>query len=140
VIQSQSNKDDPSFSPDGKWLAYDSDESGQLEVYVVPFPHGEGRWQVSKGGGRQARWRGDGKELFYVGTGNRIMAVEVRDKGASLEIGAGQGLPIHSTPSPFRTYDVTGDGKKFIIVTQHAEPNAKAITMIANWPTLLEKK
>src|SRR5215831_11887083 len=72
------NKEDPSFSPDGKWLAYDSDESGQWEVYIVPFPQGEGRWQVSTGGGQQPRWRRDAKELFYVGTGNRLMAAEVR--------------------------------------------------------------
>jgi len=140
VVQSQSNKDDPSFSPDGKWLAYDSDESGQWEVYVMPFPHGEGRWQVSKGGGEQPRWRGDGKELFFVGAGNRIMTAEVRDKGASLEIGAGQSLPIHTTASPYRTYDVTADGKKFIVISDSAGLNAKGITIVANWPALLDRE
>jgi hypothetical protein len=139
VVQSQSNKEDPSFSPDGKWLAYDSDESGQWEVYIVPFPQGEGRWQVSTGGGQQPRWRRDAKELFYVGTGNRLMAAEVRDKGASLNFGTEQALfPIHAAESQYRTYDVTGDGKKFIIVTRAAGLNAKAITIIADWPVLLE--
>jgi eukaryotic-like serine/threonine-protein kinase len=138
VVQSQSNKEDPSFSPDGKWLAYDSDESGQWEVYVVPFPLGEGKWQVSRGGGQQPRWRRDGKELFFLTTGNRLMAAEIRDRGASLEIGARQSLfQTHAAPSPFRTYDVTGDGEKFIIVSRHAELSPKAITIIANWPGLL---
>ena len=141
VVQSQSNKEDPSFSPDGKWLAYDSDESGQWEVYVVPFPQGEGRWQVSKGGGQQPRWRRDGKELFYIGTGNGLMAVEVRDKGASLDFGTEQTLfPIHAPDNPYRTYDVTGDGKRFIVVTGAAGLNAKAITIIADWPVLLEQE
>ena len=141
VVQSQSNKEDPSFSPDGKWLAYDSDESGQWEVYVVPFPHREGRWQVSKGGGLQPRWRRDGKELLFVGTGNRLMAAEVRDNGASLEIGNRLSLfPIHPAPGPFRTYDVTGDGTRFIVVSGRAELNNKAITIIANWPELLERE
>jgi serine/threonine protein kinase/Tol biopolymer transport system component len=139
IVESQSNKEDPSFSPNGKWLAYDSDESGQWEVYVVPFPRGEGKWQVSKGGGEQPRWRRDGKELFYVGTGNRLMAAEVRDKGASLDFGTEQALfPIQAPDNPYRTYDVTGDGKKFIIVTGAAGLNAKAITLIADWPVLLE--
>ncbi len=138
VVQSPSNKDDPSFSPDGKWLAYDSDESGQWEVYVVPFPHADGRWQVSKGGGRQPRWRGDGKEFFFVGAGNRLMAAEVRDKGVALEIGAAQSLPIHTAPSPYRTYDVTADGNKFIVVSAGA--NTRGITIIANWRALLERE
>jgi eukaryotic-like serine/threonine-protein kinase len=141
VTQSQSNKEDPSISPDRKWLAYDSDESGQWEVYVVPFPHGEGKWQASKGGARQPRWRNDSRELFFLGTGNRLMTAEVQDKGASLEIHAPQTLfQTHSAPSPYRSYDVTGDGEKFIIVTQHAKLNADAVTIIANWPVLLQKK
>ncbi|HKE25456.1 MAG TPA: protein kinase [Bryobacteraceae bacterium] len=140
VVESQSNKDDPSFSPDEKWLAYDSDESGQWEVYVVAFPHGDGKWQVSKGGGQQPRWRGDGKELFFVGTGNRLMAAEVRDKGASLEIDHAQALPIHPVPSPFRTYDVTRDGKRFIVITGSGGPGARDIGIISNWPALLRAR
>jgi Tol biopolymer transport system component/predicted Ser/Thr protein kinase len=140
VVQSQSNKEEPAFSPDGKWLAYDSDESGQWEVYVVSFPHGDVKRQVSQGGGRQPRWRRDGKELFFVATGNRLVAREIRDKGASLDFLATQSLfPIHSGPSPFRSYDATGDGKKFIVVSGGAELNTKGITIMANWPALLER-
>jgi Tol biopolymer transport system component len=141
VVQSTSNKEDPAFSPDGKWIAYDSDESGQWEVYVVSFPQGDGKRQVSQGGGRQPRWRGDGKELFFIGPGNRLMAREVQSKGASLDLLASRDLfPIRSAPSLFRNYDVTSDGKNFIVITGGEELNTKGITVIANWPALLPQE
>jgi eukaryotic-like serine/threonine-protein kinase len=141
VVQSPSNKEEPSFSPDGKWLAYDSDENGTREVYIVPFPRGEGKWQVSTGGGRQPRWRGDSRELFFLTTGNKLMAAEVREKNASLEIGIQQSLfQTSSAPSAFRTYGVTRDGKRFIFTTESSESSATPITLITNWPALIDKK
>ena len=75
------------LSPDGRWLAYVSDESGRYEVYVQSFPGGGGKRQVSTGGGIGPRWRGDGKELFYHAPDGKLMAVPVKS-GASFEAGA----------------------------------------------------
>src|SRR5580765_3105961 len=75
----------PSFSPDGKWLAYANDETGRQEVYIQPFPTDSGRWQVSTAGGVEPEWRKDGKELFFWSTDQQVMAVDVSQKGASLQ-------------------------------------------------------
>jgi Tol biopolymer transport system component len=77
----------PAFSPDGKWLAYANNEAGRMEVYVQPFPSGAGRWQVSTAGGTRPNWRKDSKELFFFSTDQQMMAVDVGQKGASLELG-----------------------------------------------------
>src|SRR5205807_8742277 len=65
------------FSPDGKWVAYASNETGKWEIYVTSFPEPRGKWQVSVGGGEQPRWRGDGRELFYLSSDSKMMAVPV---------------------------------------------------------------
>jgi len=72
------------FSPDGKWIAYTSDESGQDEVYVQPFPKGGDKLPVSIGGGREPYWRGDGKEIFYLSVDRKLMAVAVQATGSKL--------------------------------------------------------
>ncbi len=78
VVQTKFNERDGQFSPDGKWIAYQSDESGRWEVYVQPFVGPGGKLQISTNGGAQVRWRRDGKELFYIGLDNRLMAVPIR--------------------------------------------------------------
>jgi serine/threonine-protein kinase len=75
------------LSPDGHWLAYGSSESGALEVYVVAFGGGQGKWQVSARGGLQPRWSKDGKEFYYMGPTYNLFAVPVRDAGAALQFG-----------------------------------------------------
>jgi eukaryotic-like serine/threonine-protein kinase len=140
-LQSEFNKEDPSFSPDGKWLAYDSDESGKWEVYIVPFPRGDGKWQVSTEGAEQPRWRGDGKELFYLSGDNKLIGVEVQERNCSLEIGNPKTLfQSNSVRSPFRTYDVTSDGKKFVIITSPPQQGAQSIMLVVNWPALLKNQ
>ena len=81
---------DPSFSPDGRWVAYSSNESGTYEIYVRPFPAAGGRWQVSDGGGRFPRWSGDGKELFYRTNEGIMSAIEA--KGDAFQVGKAQTL------------------------------------------------
>jgi serine/threonine protein kinase len=76
----------PSFSPDGKWLAYANDETGRQEVYIQPFPSGAGRWQVSTAGGTRPNWRKDGKEIYFFSPDQQIMAVDVSRKDASLQL------------------------------------------------------
>ncbi len=84
-------EDQAKLSPDGRWIAYISDESGRNEVYVANFPEAVGKWQISTGGGVQPRWSGDGTELFYIAPDLTIMAVPVRGE-RELEVGAPVGL------------------------------------------------
>jgi serine/threonine-protein kinase len=128
----------PEFSPDGNYVAYVSDESGQDEVYIKPFPNGEGKWQVSVGGGAVPRWSRRGNELFFV-AGNDLMAVPVRTK-PSLAMGQPQKLfarqPVQ-VDRPYRLYDcydVTADGQHFVML-QSAEQRttSQTLTVIQNW-------
>jgi serine/threonine protein kinase/Tol biopolymer transport system component len=122
-----------SFSPDGRWLAYCSNESGDLKVYVVPFPGPGGKWQVSSGGGDYPRWRGDGKELFYLSLDNKMMAAEVKASGSSFAIGAVRQLfEIRVYRSQVGAYDVTADGQRFILAYEPGQPN-ESITLVENW-------
>jgi Tol biopolymer transport system component len=107
------------ISPDGKWVAYGSNESGDWEIYATTFPDAQGKWQVSRGTGREPRWRGDGKELYYIGQDKTLMAVPV-EAGASFAVGTPAPLfrvngraQISSTD--LYTYDVTKDGQKFLV-------------------------
>ena len=124
------------LSPDGKYLSYESNESGRYEVYVQPFPQGGGKVQVSLNGGRQPRWRGDGKELFYV-AGNALVAVPVTTAGG-LSVGEPQQL-FEATPGVSegrgQRYTVTPDGQKFIIVEDADGDDAAvpAIQVTQNW-------
>ena len=142
-LSSASNESMASFSPDGKWLAYVSDESGRAEVYIVPFPKRSGKWQVSTEGGTRPRWRRDGKELFFVSLGNKLMAVPVREENNTLDIGSPEPLfQINPPDSQYAgwIYDVTPDGKRFIVATRLPEPpSAEPITLVVNWPELLKK-
>jgi serine/threonine protein kinase/Tol biopolymer transport system component len=101
------------FSPDGKWVAYVSEDSSNLEVYVAPFPPTGAKWQVSTGGGLQPHWRGDGNELFFVATGTpaAMMAVPIH-LGATPEIG--QAVKLFGFHRPGQ-YDVTSDGQRFLL-------------------------
>ncbi len=140
-LQSQFNTITPEFSPNGKWMAYVSDDSGRNEVYAAPFPSGAGKWPVSTGGGRYPRWRRDGKELFYLSADNRIMAAEIAEKHDSLEVGSVRTLfQARSTSLIGWMYDATPDGRKFLVVTEKESGTSEPITLIVNWPALLKKQ
>ncbi len=138
MVESSFNLDEPHFSPDGRWLAYISDETGQFEVYVQPF-QGEGEKQrISMGGGGQPRWRGDGRELFYLALDGTMMAVEM-NMGDTLEPAAPEILfqtGINTSPTTDQ-YAVTADGQRFLILTP-AEDQTAAITVVLNWTTEFE--
>lgn len=127
------------FSPDGKWVAYASDESGNWEIYVTSFPNTAGKWQVSRGGGTEPRWRGDGKEIFYIAPSGMLMAVPVSGEsifatGAPAPLFQIQGrAPISSTD--VFTYDVAKDGKRFL-VNRYVKPEHVApLTILLNAAT-----
>jgi eukaryotic-like serine/threonine-protein kinase len=121
MLHSQFNESFPQVSPDGKWLAYQSNESGREEIYVKPFPEGPGKWQVSTDGGVFPRWRKDSKELYFVVPPN-IMAAEIRVTGLSLQAGVPQTLfALGASPVPTTAHNtllpiaVTADGRSFLL-------------------------
>ena len=131
------------FSPDGRWVAYSSNETGDWEVYVSPFPTVSSKWQVSRSGGEEPRWRGDGKELFYFSGEGKMMAVAVK-AGSSFEAGSPVTLfqahisqPVSS--QEISSYDVSRDGMKFLINTKVAEPKAAPLSIILNWASEMER-
>jgi len=143
LLQAKWTVKNAQFSPDGRWIAYASNETGNLEIYVSPFPAGAGKWQVSGAGGEEPRWRKDGKELFYLSPEGRMMAVAVKT-GASFEAGAPVTLfqahrrQTHSSGAVF-SYDVTGDGERFVIITKADEPAAAPLSVVLNWAAEMEK-
>jgi len=128
---------DSRFSPDGRWIAYDSQESGQTEVYVRSFPSGTKRLQVSKAGGAVPAWRRDGKELFYMALDFKIMAVPIAEEGG-LHIGTPIAL-FSIRPGGGNVYDVSADGQRFLVDTLSADPQSPPFDLFVNWPSLVKK-
>ncbi len=131
------------FSADGRWIAYSSNETGNMEVYVSPFPSVNGKWQVSNAGGQEPKWRSDGKELFYMSRDGKIMAVSV-STGASFEAGTPVALFQTHRRQPMSSqdlfsYDVSSDGQRFLIATKLDEPNAAPLSVLLNWASEMEK-
>lgn len=127
-------------SPDGRWLAYDSDESGRFEVYVRPFPQVDaGKWQVSAEGGSRPIWARKGGELFYRTTQGAVMAVTVDTSGARFRAGqpakvVGDGYFGASESYAGRTYDVTADGSRFLMIKDdHTSGSTPHIVLVQNW-------
>ena len=121
----------PDLSPNGRFLAYESDDSGRHEVYVQPFPEGGSRRPVSTKGGRQPRWRGDGKELFY-GEGDTLVAVSVT---TTPTFSVGAATPLFEAKDVFVTrgqqYDVSADGQRFGMVETLEQPSS--LRIVQNW-------
>jgi Tol biopolymer transport system component len=131
------------FSPDGRWVAYASNESGRWEIFVAPFPGPGGNWKVSSSGGTEPRWRRDGKELFYLAPDGNLMAVEVK-AGATFEAGSATALfqtrrrvPVSSTD--MFSYDVSADGQRFLVNTDVGEVASTPLTVVLNWAEELKR-
>jgi Tol biopolymer transport system component len=125
------------LSPDSRWLAYSSDESGGPEVYVVPFRGGQGKWQVSANGGHAPRWSKDGKELYYIDPTFNVFAVPVREVGGALQFGAVQTI-LTSWTAPQVVYDVSPDGKK-ILLDRVSQQVSQSVTVMTNFTAGLQK-
>jgi hypothetical protein len=128
---------DSRFSPDGRLLAYDSDESGRSEVYVQAFPGPGGKWQISSAGGSLPRWRGDGKEIFYLSLDNRIMAAPVETAPG---FHAGTPTPLFAVHpgSAGNVYDVSADGKRFLVNSLPADQGSPPLSLLVHWTSLLK--
>ncbi len=143
-LQTEFDLNSAVFSPDGHWVAYVSPESGRSEVFVQGFPETGAKFQISNGGADCPVWRADGKELFYIGADNKIMAVPV-ESGAGFRAGVPQAL----FPAPVRGFIVTGsrteisvsrDGQKILVNALQEESIRAPITVVANWDGELRKK
>jgi Tol biopolymer transport system component len=141
-LHSPFNESNARFSPDGKWVAYVSNETGSSEVYVTRFPGPNGKWPISAGGGSFPRWRADGKELFYVARNNKLMAASVNASATDFEVTAAHAvLNIH--PPGAATgyqYDVSADGQRFLVNTIVEATALPPITLVVNWPASLQKQ
>lgn len=152
LLQTAFGESDGRFSPDGRWVAYVSNESGRAEIYVMPFPEGSGKWQISAAGGTEPTWRRDGKELFYL-AGTFVMAADVDGTWAAFEVGSVRPLfevarrvqnynGLTARGSNFgtgRVYDVAADGQRFLVnvVAEDQAAPPLPITVITNWTATL---
>jgi len=149
LAQSPKNLDSPHFSPDSKWVSYNTQESSAWETWVASFPAFDHRKQVSAHGGGQARWRADGKELFYLTPDGQMMSVTVAPdpKTGALEFSAPTALfqsPIAQPNMGVDQYDVSRDGQRFLFIQPHVDPNATPaplapITVVVNWMAGIKK-
>ena len=131
-IQTTFSAREASFSPDGKWLAYCSNESGEYRVCVVPFPGPGGKWQVSLGDGRGPVWRSGGREIFYLSADNKLMAVNVEASGGSFAAGVARVLFDSHSYGVFGRYDASADGKRFVVAYEGKRPSS-TLTSVVNW-------
>jgi len=130
----------PAASPAGKWMAYQNNESGRSEIYLTQFPGGGARWQVSTSGGADARWRGDGKELYFLDPSDSVMAVDVDSSGGTPRLGVPHALfQAMGVQRQVGTYVVTSDGKKFLINSGSVKQGTEPLTLVTNWTAELKK-
>ena len=133
---------DSTFSPDGRWLAYQSNESGRNEIYVTPFPGPGGKWQLSQGGGVEPEWRHDGRALFYRAPDGALFEVNVTAKGSAVEVGT----PLRLFDAPRtggsggvgRTYAVSPDGDRYLVL-KPIQNVASPLTLVTNWTSALKR-
>jgi eukaryotic-like serine/threonine-protein kinase len=129
------------FSPDGRWVAYVSNESQRNEIYVAPFPGPGGKRQISTAGGNSPRWRPDGREIYYMGPDGRLMAAAVTAQGGTLEVG--QVRPLFSPTGVMQgnipVYDVSADGQRFLLRSFPEEKSGEPLTLVQNWAASLKK-
>jgi Tol biopolymer transport system component len=137
-LKTNFNEDVGRFSPDGKWIAYTTDDSGRPEIYLQPFapgaPASGGRWQLSTNGGRNPQWRRDGRELYYFSLDYKLMAVDVT-LGAEVKRETPKELFALSSirANPNASFAVTRDGQQFLFVTSAEEASLTPFTVVLNW-------
>jgi serine/threonine protein kinase len=137
-IHSPANDSVPTFSPDGKWLAYESNQSGRIEIYITRFPEGGAQYQVSTNGGDRPVWRRDSKEIFYREY-LTLMAVEVKPKGRTIDLGAPKPLfEVAAHNLSGRWYDIAPDGR-FLMNGSPSQTQTKNFELVVNWPAKLTK-
>jgi Tol biopolymer transport system component len=151
IVQTPFDENHGQVSPDGKWIAFNSTESGVQQVYVKRFPSGSGKWQASTTGGLFSRWRRDGRELFFIDQPDegRMMSVDVKVTGDAIQFGPPRalfdsGYVNINHPANWIAYDVSPDGQRFLIPRPAAavsdSKNGSPITVVLNWTAALNKR
>lgn len=142
-LKSNASLNNAQFSPDAKWVAYSSNESGRWEVYVTSFPDARGKWQVSTNGGEQPRWRRDGKEIYFLSADAKLMAASVDTK---TEFESGTPTVLFQTDPRERvattevtTYDLSRDGQRFLVNTNYNNGSEHPISLVLNWQSEMKK-
>jgi eukaryotic-like serine/threonine-protein kinase len=141
-LATQFRETNSQFSPDGKWMAYRSNESGQDQVYVQPVPATGAKFQISTSGGGRPRWRRDGKELFYEAADGKLMAVAIKI-GASIEAGVPQ--PLFDFPTALEAgihqfyYQPSADGQRFLVNAPSVDSSPTPVTVVLNWQAGLKR-
>jgi protease II len=145
-LQDDFDKGGAKFSPDGKWVAYHSDESGPYQVYVQPFPGPGGKYQVSSSAGSNPRWRRDGKELFYLTPDGKLTAVEVKTSSTFEAVAANplfdthvRGFSLNLGISSRDNYAVSSDGQRFLRNDLTEISASTPITVVLNWTADLKR-
>jgi Tol biopolymer transport system component/predicted Ser/Thr protein kinase len=138
VLQSPFTEGGGQFSPDGKWIAYHSTESGRFEVYIRAFPSSAGKWQISNRGGAVPRWRADGKELFYVSTDVEMMAVTIRASAAGVEADTPRELFTYLVTGFNSPYDAAADGQRFLLTERSEAQGSVPLNVVVNWQAALK--
>ena len=146
LLQTKFDERNGVVSPDGRWLAYESDNSGSFEIYVRPFPNvGGGQWQVSTAGGRQPLWARSGKELFYIGADGTLLRVPVEASGGTWHAGAPVKLlegRYYTGTGSGRAYDVSPDGRRFLMIkgpATDAGAAPPALIVVQHWDEELKR-
>jgi eukaryotic-like serine/threonine-protein kinase len=140
VVSSEFIVQAASLAPNGKWMAYECNETGRFEIYVTAFPGGGVKWQVSTAGGSAARWRGDGKELFFLDPTDNLMAVDANPSGPTIQLGTPHTLfRAVGVQNTLGAYAVMPDGKKFLINSADVKEENQPLTLVQNWPAALKQ-
>ena len=138
-LQASFNSQEGAFSPDGRWVAYVSDESGRNEIYVQAFPLSGAKFQISSGGGNEPTWRGDGSELFYIAADRSLMAAPVKTI-SGFEAGVPKALfPLAAYGLSRHSYAAASDGQRFLVPTTAAGQKTVPLTLVFNWQAGLKK-
>lgn len=144
VIQTPFLESNGRLSPDGRWIAYASDESDEFQVYVQSFPPNRGKWRISTNGGRTPEWRRDGRELYFIESSGRIVAVPVNTATGDFQVGAPQmlfdaQLPLFEFPNPM-AYAAAAGGQKFLMVRSTDRDRSTSLVVVLNWQEELRQR
>ncbi len=138
-LQTEYAESDGRFSPDMRWITYQSDESGKNEIYVRPFPGADAKWQVSTNGGTLPSWHRDGKEILFL-SGSRIMSVEVSGRGSTFQIGKAREYFDPSLIGGIAIQDISGNGERVLLQISSGQQAAVPLTLVMNWPLEAREK
>jgi Tol biopolymer transport system component len=139
LLSSANGERDGRLSPDMHWIAYDSTESGRREIWIQPIPPNGGRWQVSNGGGTSVRWRGDGRELFYIAANGKLTAVPV-SPGDAPKFGTPIALFQTQQREGGGSYTPSPDGQRFLINAPLGPAETDPISVIVNWRAAIDQQ